>query len=165
MLRSTVGKRLSQVLGCPFYDADDFHSQRNINLMKSGIPLTDEDRFDWLQDLSILVGNLVEQHQMSVLACSALKPEYRVSLVSRVMRVNVKFIWLDVDIDLAKSRGAQRQHFMPTSLIDSQVLTLNVSSSEVDVHVPASMIRSMDVQSLVEFIVSKLNLKDNIFNR
>jgi len=129
--------------------------------MRSGIPLTDDDRFDWLQDLSILVCNLVKHHHKSVLACSALKPGYRDTLISRASKSNVKFIWLDIDTALAKSRGARRQHFMPSSLIESQVLTLDVSSNDIDVHVPASMIRSMDVESLVEYIVSKTKSRDN----
>src|SRR5690606_25032917 len=72
--KTTIGSLLAKELNWPFYDADDFHSQRNKEKMSAGIPLTDEDRASWLQALQ----NLIQIEANSfVLACSALKEKYR----------------------------------------------------------------------------------------
>ena len=71
--KTTVGSMLAHELGCEFYDADDFHSPANREKMSQGLPLTDEDRADWLNSLQNLIQEKLEKNSPCVLACSALK--------------------------------------------------------------------------------------------
>ncbi len=114
--KSTIGKMLAYELNMPFFDADTFHSEANKKKMESGIPLTDLDRIDWLENLnSILVAH---RRKNCVLACSALKESYRQLLKKNN---NLDIIYLKISKQTVKSRLEQRKnHFMPASLIDSQ---------------------------------------------
>src|SRR2546423_3336280 len=78
--KTTVGKLLAATLGWPFYDADDFHPPENVERMRKGIPLTDEDRKPWLAALARLIDEALAHDQSIVLACSALKAAYRAQL-------------------------------------------------------------------------------------
>ncbi len=89
--KTTVSKLLAQELGWPFYEADDFHSGVNIDKLRRGIPLTDEDRWPWLDSLRQLIKRSLEAGENAVLACSALKRVYRERL--RVSN-EVKFVFL-----------------------------------------------------------------------
>ena len=75
--KSTIGSMLAHELGWDFYDADDFHSESNRMKMAQNIPLTDEDRADWLDSLRSLIGQNIQNEKSIVLACSALKKSYR----------------------------------------------------------------------------------------
>jgi gluconokinase len=75
--KTTIGKLLAQELNWRFYEADDFHSQANIDKLRRGIPLTDKDRWPWLENLRELLQRCVEAGENMVLACSALKRAYR----------------------------------------------------------------------------------------
>ena len=75
--KTTVGSQLAQQLGWPFADADDYHSSGNVEKMRSGIPLTDTDRAQWLHTLRSLISGWIAAQQNAVLACSALKQTYR----------------------------------------------------------------------------------------
>ena len=89
--KTTLSKLLAEELGWRFYEADDFHSQANVEKMRSGAPLTDEDRLPWLEKLRELISRCDESHENAVLACSALKRVYRERL--RVS-TEVKFVFL-----------------------------------------------------------------------
>lgn len=117
--KTTVGKKLSANTGIPFFDADDYHSTANKAKMAAGIPLTDEDRKDWLFQLNKLA---VEQliTGSCIIACSALKKVYR-EILSAGIEKNTRFIHLHGNIELIKQRMAQRKgHYMPVSLLESQ---------------------------------------------
>lgn len=121
--KTTVGKLLGAKLGVPFYDADDFHPESNKQLMKSGIPLTDETRRPWLETLA---RKIIEWNdtQGAVLACSALKESYRKLLCGNGTS-SVTFLFLDGTKEQVAERLQQRTgHFMPASLLDSQFSTL-----------------------------------------
>lgn len=121
--KTTVGKTLSQSLNIPFFDADDFHPPSNKQKMADGIPLTDDDRLDWLLSLNKLA---IEQSVLNgcVIACSALKKSYRVLLQQKI-KSPVKWIFLDGGFELLKQRLSERkEHFMPVSLLQSQFDTL-----------------------------------------
>src|SRR5690606_29872010 len=108
--KTTLGKLLAKHLNLPFYDADDFHPQSNIEKMKRGQALTDEDRFPWLLTLH---DNLVEWNKQSgaILACSALKEKYR-SILSGNNEVEIKWIFIVADNLLLKQRLHGREnHF------------------------------------------------------
>src|SRR6478736_1964796 len=78
--KTTIGQLLAQRLSWTFYDGDDFHPSANVEKMRNGIPLTDDDRDSWLTTLQQLIDTLLQQHRSAVLACSALKQSYRVLL-------------------------------------------------------------------------------------
>jgi gluconokinase len=118
--KSTVGKQLAELLGCEFADADDFHPPENIAKMKAGIPLADSDRTGWLEAL----GKHLASRGDIVLACSALKKIYRDRL--RELAGPLEFFVLKVDRQLLTERIRSREHFMPASLLDSQLATLEL---------------------------------------
>ena len=118
--KSTIGKLLAEKLGCGFADADDFHPPENIAKMRAGIPLGDGDRAGWLEKL----GHHLAGHDDIVLACSALKKSYRDRL--RDLAGPIRFFVLTADRKLLEERLAGREHFMPASLLDSQLATLEL---------------------------------------
>ena len=116
--KSSVGSALAARLGIPFVDADDLHPQANVDKMAAGIPLTDDDRWPWLDaGASRLAAGPV------VIACSALKRAYRDRLRTAVPAT--VFVHLAGDRDVLEERIADREgHFMPASLLQSQLDTL-----------------------------------------
>jgi gluconokinase len=116
--KTTIGELLARQLGQHFYEADDFHSQANIEKMHRGIPLTDEDRWPWLERLRELIERSVAANESAVLACSALKRAYR-----ECLRVNnqVKFVFLRGDCALVEEQVRRRHgHFVNPALLQSQ---------------------------------------------
>lgn len=120
--KTTVGKLLAEELGLSFYDADNFHSIENVRKMKSGVPLTDDDRNPWLQHLN---DNLVEwdSKEGAVLACSALKDRYRKQLKKNLKKIS--WVYLSGSADLIAYRmRARKKHYMPPELLQSQFADL-----------------------------------------
>ncbi len=108
--KTTVGELLARELGWHFYEADDFHSPANIEKMRRGVPLTDDDRWPWLENLRELIKRCVAANENAVLACSALKRVYRKHL--RVS-AEVKLVFLRGDYALiAEQLRHRRGHFM-----------------------------------------------------
>ena len=121
--KSTLGKALADALRLPFHDADDYHPASNIAKMKSGLPLTDTDRWPWLETLSELL------HSPVVLACSALKASYREKLSQQC---DPTFVYLKISPETATERlRARPGHFMPSSLVESQFATLEPPASAI----------------------------------
>ena len=118
--KSTIGKLLAERLGCEFADADDFHPPENIAKMKAGIPLDDADRAGWLDAL----GHYLAGREPIVLACSALKKTYRDRL--RELAGPLEFFVLTLDKESLMQRLESREHFMPASLLDSQLSALEL---------------------------------------
>jgi gluconokinase len=118
--KSTVGAALARRLGLPFADADDFHPKANIAKMAAGKPLTDDDRYPWLE----AVGQWLTDHQDGgVMSCSALKRRYRDRL--RLHCPQIEFLHLTGSPELIARRQAARPgHFMPAGLEKSQFDTL-----------------------------------------
>ena len=119
--KSTVGSLLAARLDVPFADADGFHPPANIEKMSRGEPLTDEDRWPWLD----AIGAWLDAREATggVVTCSALKRAYRDRLLAG--RAAVRLLHLSGDPALIGARQAARQgHFMPPSLLDSQLATL-----------------------------------------
>jgi carbohydrate kinase (thermoresistant glucokinase family) len=122
--KTTLGAQLASRLNVPFFDADDFHPPCNIDKMKRGIALDDDDRRPWLISLS----RLLAEHTQSgvVLACSALKESYRDILRSGV-ETKLQFIFLQATRDELLTRMKNRTgHFMPPELLDSQFADLEI---------------------------------------
>ncbi|WP_019507816.1 gluconokinase [Pleurocapsa sp. PCC 7319] len=136
--KSTIGKLLSDHTGWKFYDADDFHPQANIDKMNRGIPLTDGDRQSWLEELQHLIDHNLQENHQGILACSALKSDYRKILGQN--NPNVVFIYLQGDYDCIQARIKQRQgHFMNADLLRSQFDTLEEPQNENTIVIDVSL--------------------------
>ncbi len=123
--KTAVGTRLAEKLQYEFLDADNFHPPANIEKMKHGIPLTDEDRIPWLQNLHWEIASRLSQRKSVILACSALKESYREML--REGLPQIRFVYLHVDRETLAQRLQKRTgHFFPKELLDSQLTTLEV---------------------------------------
>ncbi|EKO3519766.1 gluconokinase [Vibrio fluvialis] len=118
--KSSIGSKIAEALGLKFFDGDDYHPQQNVEKMRQGIPLTDEDRYGWLQTLNRL---FIEQ-ESAVIACSALKPEYRDIL--RTNNEELVIVYLQGDYDTIWSRLKQRSdhYFQGEKMLKSQFATL-----------------------------------------
>ena len=120
--KTTVGQLLASQLNYEFADADDYHSATNIEKMRNGIPLTDADRAPWLETLRALITTWIATGQNAVLACSALKREYREELQ---IAPEVQFVYLKGTPQLLHQRLHARQgHYMTEQMLDSQLATL-----------------------------------------
>ncbi|MCY3665454.1 MAG: gluconokinase [Gemmatimonadetes bacterium] len=135
--KTTVGEQLAQQLGWAYYDADDFHPEANVRKMANGTPLTDEDRWPWLETLSAAIGQWVRAEQGAILGCSALKQSYRDILVRG--RPGVQIVHLKGPRALIAQRLETRQHrYMPASLLDSQFATLEEPRDALSVDIGPS---------------------------
>lgn len=120
--KSTIGARIAEALGAPFLEGDDFHTSANIAKMSSGNPLSDTDRATWLDAIDERIG--AEKSPLIVLACSALTDYVQMRLRSMPVR-QVRFIHLEASQNiLAKRMKGREGHFMPLSLLDSQLKAL-----------------------------------------
>ena len=116
--KSVIGRLLAEELGWRFYDADDFHSPDHVEQMRRGIPLTDADRWPWLERLRGLIGRSLVQGEDAALACSALKEAYRRHLL---VGDEVKLVYLKGEYALIAERlKRRREHFMNPGLLRSQ---------------------------------------------
>lgn len=127
--KSTVGRLIAARLGCLFRDADSFHPAANIEKMSRGEPLTDEDRWPWLQAIAAWI----EERRsvgVGVVTCSALRRRYR-NLLTDHQRADVRLVHLKGDFDLIAARLKVRQgHFMPPALLRSQFDALEEPATE-----------------------------------
>ena len=129
--KTTIGQLLARQLGWHFIEADDFHPEANIEKMRSGIPLTDEDRWPWLDRLREQIKRSLAARENAVLACSALKRAYRERL--RVRR-EVTFVFLRGDYALIEEQLSQRRgHFMNPRLLRIQFADLEEPTPDEDV--------------------------------
>lgn len=122
--KTTVGRRLGEQLHWAFVDGDVFHPRANIEKMTLGIPLTDEDRRPWLEQLRRLLGEWVTQHAKGVLACSLLKQSHRATVLKGYEK-DVGLVYLQASPSLLARRLAGRTgHFTGEALLASQIATL-----------------------------------------
>ncbi|WP_179508835.1 gluconokinase [Sphingomonas melonis] len=124
--KSTLSARLGTALGCPVLEGDAFHSAENVAKMQAGHPLTDADRWPWLDRLGAALGAaaLDAPGGVAVAACSALKRSYRERL-SAASAVPLLFVLLDTgEAEIARRMRTRSGHYMPPSLLGSQLATL-----------------------------------------
>ena len=127
--KSTIAAALSRQLGWACAEADEFHPQSNIDKMTQGIPLQDEDRWPWLQEIQNWMTTKAKSGDSTVLTCSALKQSYRQLLARAEGRV--LFLHLHGEADLIGQRMQGREgHFMPPTLLPSQLATLEPLSED-----------------------------------
>ena len=130
--KTTFGRALAAALQWPFVDADDYHSPQNVAKMRSGTPLTDADRVPWLASLHARIVRALDRREPLVLACSALKEQYRRALVDGTARV--RFAYLTAPESTLRERLATRpDHFARPSLLESQLATLEPPSDALTI--------------------------------
>jgi gluconokinase len=152
--KTTIAKLLAEQLGWQFYEADDFHPRDNIEKMRSGRPLTDEDRWPWLERLREQITHSITAKDNAVFACSALKRAYRDRL--RVSD-DVTFVFLRGDYALiAEQLRHRRGHFLNPELLRSQFADLEQPEPDEDV---LTIELGRTPQELVEDIKTKLRLE------
>ena len=147
--KTTVGRLLARYLEVPFIEGDELHPPRNVELMASGIALTDEDRAGWLDAVA---AELARRPEGAVASCSALRRRYRDRLRRAVPAL--RFVHLRGDRAVLEERLAQRRgHYMPPTLLQSQLQTLEPPSAdeqplELDIAEPPEALARRAAQSL-----------------
>lgn len=148
--KSSVAAGVAAQLGLALIEGDDYHPTTNVEKMRAGRALTDEDRSGWLATLGDL---LTEYPQGVVMTCSALKRRYRDAL--RLRSPGLQFVFLELTPEVARQRVSQRgvAHFMPVALVDSQFADLESPVGEPGVlQVDASLALEDIVQAAVQWI-------------
>jgi gluconokinase len=152
--KSTIADSLAERLGWTFEDGDKFHPASNVAKMSAGHPLTDEDRWPWLQAIADEIDRVCKVGEHAVIACSALKLAYRDVLVHG--RNDVRIIYLNGTQPLIADRLARRKsHFMPAGLLESQFKTLEPPGP---VENPVTVSIDASVDTIVDDIVLQLRL-------
>lgn len=136
--KSMVGKALSEWLGIAYLDGDDLHPEANVRKMRSGTPLTDGDRWPWLDAVAAALADRAP----AIVGCSALKWAYR-DRIRAGAGGPVRFVHLAGSRDLiARRMAARKHHFMPLSLLDTQFATLEAPDAAealtLDIALPVS---------------------------
>jgi gluconokinase len=149
--KTTIGKMLAEKLGWKFYDADDYHPKRNIEKMRSGIPLNDEDRWPWLEEVRKLIDTSSNLNEPSIIACSALKHSYRQYLKRENEKIT--FVYLKGDRNtIIKRLGSREGHFAGTQLLESQLQTLEEPEGVLTCDI------SRQPEVITDYIIEKLEL-------
>jgi gluconokinase len=150
--KSTVAGLLAGQLGWDLAEGDDLHPEANVAKMSSGVPLTDEDRWPWLDRISVWIHGQIEAGRPGVITCSALKRVYR----DRMREPGVAFVHLDGSAEQIGARLSKRlDHFMPPSMLESQLATLEpLESDEAGLVVPLG---KTSVEEVAD-IISRLDL-------
>ena len=147
--KTTIGELLAKKLEVPFFDADDFHPMENVEKMKAGNPLNDEDRAPWLDNLNTLAKQQLKQ-KGAIITCSALKEKYRIRLENGLSE-SPKWIFLNGNFEMILARMNQREgHYMPASLLQSQFDALEIPANAFEIDIA---LKPVDI---VENILSRL---------
>jgi gluconokinase len=156
--KSTIAENLAKRLGWTYEDGDRFHPASNVAKMSAGHPLTDEDRWPWLQAIADEIDRVCKAGEHVVMACSALKRSYRDVLVHG--RRDVRIVYLNGTQELIAGRLAQRKgHFMPPGLLASQFKTLEPPGADEN---PVIVSIDASVEEIVDDTVSQMGLTPNI---
>jgi gluconokinase len=156
--KTTVATQLAQRLGWEFGEGDDHHPEANVEKMRAGIPLDDDERRPWLKDLAAWIVERTSAGRSCVLTCSALKRSYRDIL--RSGNDEVRFAHVDVPEEvLAQRLRARTHHYMPPSLLTSQLATLEpLQPDEPGITVPGTG----DPDEVVDEIIAVLSREGRI---
>ena len=144
--KTTVGQALASAIDAAFAEGDSYHPEENVEKMRSGQPLSDDDRWPWFDRLRAEIDEWLRERKRVVLTCSALKASYRERLRPSVIRASldagdvdpdaacVYFVYLRADRNLIAQRLAARKgHYMPASLLDSQLDALEPPEDAITV--------------------------------
>jgi len=135
--KTTIGRALADELGWAFLDADEYHPDANVAKMAAGVPLTDDDRWPWLDRLGDELRTLHASGRHAILACSALRQAYR----DRLATVDgMKWVYLKGDLaTIAPRLASRRGHFMPASLLASQFAAMETPATALVVDIRQSV--------------------------
>ena len=137
--KSTLGAMLARQLGCSFLEGDAFHDARAVANMRAGKPLDDDDRWPWLDRLGAAIGETLATEGRVVAACSALRRSYRERLRGAIGGP-ARFVLLDVGHgELLRRLTERSDHYMPVSLLDSQLATLERPAADEAVFTLAAL--------------------------
>ena len=150
--KSTIAAPLAGRLAWEYADADEFHSPANIAKMHGGTPLTDEDRQPWLENMAAWIDATAAIGRHGVLACSALKRDYRRTLVGAHSDVRIVYLRGDKAL-ITRRQAARHNHFMPATLVDSQFATLEEPGPEEH---PLTVSIAPTPHAIVDSIVASL---------
>ena len=157
--KTTIGQALAHRLGWRVQEGDDLHPPENVAKMHAGVPLDDEDRAPWLRAVAARIDQWRERSEAGVVTCSALKRGYRDVIIGE--RPEVRLVYLTAPPALiAERHSGRRGHFMPVSLLQSQLATLEPPGPDEN-----ALIVSVDapVAAIVERIAASLtSVKDTI---
>jgi gluconokinase len=129
--KTTLGNAIAEKFNYVFLEGDAFHSELNKEKMKKGIPLTDQDRLPWLIKINQTLQS--KKGVKIVLACSALKENYRELLQQKLAQKTVLWVYLKSEFSVLKKRMENRDHFMPVSLLKSQLETLEAPKKAITI--------------------------------
>jgi gluconokinase len=132
--KTTLGRRLAADLGWAFYDADDFHPAASVAKMSQGVPLTDEDRWPWLDAIQAHIHACLARGERAVVTCSALKQVYRERLLRDNAGARIVYLKGDYAVIAQRLKG-RRGHFMPPGLLDSQFAALEEPQGVITVDI------------------------------
>lgn len=151
--KSTIGVVLATRLGVPFQEGDLLHPEENVRKMAAGIPLGDADRWPWLERCKAWIEERVTLGEGGVLACSALKRSYR-DFLSGGVGSALRIVFLEADAEVLVERMEHRPgHYMPPSLLQSQLNTLEVPDASEH---PIIVNSGMPIDDVAAFVVAKL---------
>ncbi len=147
--KTTVGKALAKHFNATFIDGDDLHPRHNVEKMRAGIPLNDEDRKPWLERVSDVFFSLENRSGSGVVVCSALKRKYRD--IIRDGNEGLIFVHLYADKQIIIERMSRRKgHYMKTEMVDSQFATLEFPDPKVETDVI-----NIDVEPAIETVIEE----------
>jgi gluconokinase len=150
--KTTVGAMLAARLGWRFADADEFHPAANIEKMRAGVPLTDDERWPWLQAIGAWMDERVARDESAVVTCSALKRSYRDMLLRGRPQARMVFLATDREV-LARRLAARHGHFFPQQLLGTQLADLELP--QPDEHV-VTIVPADDPADTVTSIIAVL---------
>ena len=151
--KTVIGTLLAQKAGLVFADGDDYHSAANKEKMAAGHPLDDEDREPWLETLHGVLRGWADSDTGGVMACSALKESYRITLTGDFAPNTFHFIFLELSPEIIAQRMAARKHeFMNPNLLGSQLATLEVPKDALNI------VNDRTPDEVVQEILSQLHL-------
>jgi carbohydrate kinase (thermoresistant glucokinase family) len=149
--KTAVGTRLAGRLSVPYFDGDDFHPRKNIEKMGRGIPLRDEDRWEWLKAIRNEMDRCIEGEMPAVFSCSALKQSYRTVLTEGI-REKICLVYLHGAPELIRKRMKIRPgHYMKASMITSQLRDLETPREGLHINI------SRPLDTIVEIILEAHN--------
>jgi gluconokinase len=147
--KTTLAHALAALTKWQFAEGDDYHSAANKTKMHAGIPLTDEDRAPWLASLHALILNWYQREENGILTCSALKQSYRETLIAGLPHDVYRFVLTEAPKEVIAQRMLMRHdHFMPETLLDSQIATLELPADAM--HVSAEQLPDVAARQVLK---------------
>jgi gluconokinase len=147
--KTTLASALAARFNYPFLEGDLFHSKTNKEKMTNGVPLDDNDRLPWLKEINKTLRRF--KGKPVVLSCSALKEKYRKLLSYKIEDNFIFWIYLHCDFTVLKKRMKERTHFMPVSLLQSQLETLEAPTNALTLNC------TLSVEEMIEQLKPYLN--------